>query len=75
MNRQDLKTYSVDERALALSIASPKEKDYIVAIIVEVLDHSVGELFPSLVSMRIGIVGANAETCVEQKHALTGPAA
>lgn len=47
----------VDDRPFLLGVGAPKHKDEAVAFVGQLLDDAVGELFPSLVLVRCGLVG------------------
>ncbi len=40
---------------------------------IQLIDHSISELLPSLTSVRVCLMSANAENCVEQQHTLLSP--
>ena len=66
---------AVDERARALGVAAPEDKDETRALGIEMADDGVGELFPALSLMAAGLMGADGERSVEEEDALLGPKA
>ena len=71
---EDVVLVGVDECRLASGRRSPKEKDDVVAVVVDGTDDGVGECFPALVAVTEGLVLTDGETGVEEEDALACPA-
>ena len=65
----------IDHLGLLGGGLSPEHEAEAVAMIVQSADGAVGELFPAVVAVRVGLMRAHGEDGVEHEHALPGPGA
>lgn len=66
---------AVNHLSFALGIAAPEQKHQMFSLFGQPPDGGIGELFPSPVLVRTGLMGPHRQRGVEQQYALFGPAA
>lgn len=63
----------VDKGTFSLSVVTPEDKNQMVFGGGEAVNNGVGKLFPAFILVGAGLMGANGEGGVEEKHPLLGP--
>ena len=62
-----------DELCFALGIGTPQQEHHRGVFLIHRLDDRVGEGFPALALVRVGLVGAHRQHGIQQQHAPLGP--
>ncbi len=70
---QHIVPFPIDSLCFFFGKSAPKKEHHLFASFRDLLDHCIGEGFPTLVLVTSGLVGPYGQRCVEQQYALSGP--
>ena len=63
----------IDQRQLLLSIAAPEHEHHGFCFRIDLLDDGVGKRFPAFALVRVRLMGADCQHCIEHQYPLLRP--